>query len=329
MNILKHSIDWSSWSSQDDIDPVDNFREYSLNLTNNSGDDWTSPDILSQLVLKQKQIEKIFSLPMYFGSLKLKSLQEINKPQKEKSSSRLSVKNNESGYSKFINGNNSESNWNDKDNRLISNTLFHTFATPTASHDFKNFVSQFKLNKENLKQKKLTKQTSSHSFKRSKSRSGTAVVNKGNKKNCRDLKIPDKVEFNSDASFKLAKTPGSWINSKFKDVKLFSTKNVEPTIKSSLATKFKSWQTTKQRFVKHKGSFVKQKSSYFMQTERSYSALISNEAFKNTKATKFIRIDIPRKTITHTKNVCLEPMIVNEQANKNTRNEYYQNGRVY
>lgn len=66
-----------------------------------------------------------------------------------------------------------------------------------------------------------------------------------------------------------------------------------------------------------------------MQTDRSYSALISNEAFKNTKVNKSIRIAIPRKTITHIKNVCLEPMIVYEQASKNTQHEYYQNGRVY
>lgn len=146
---------------------------------------------------------------MYFGGPKLTSLQEINKPQKEKSSSRHRIKKNESGYAKFINGNKPECNLNDADNKFISNTLFNSIETPTACQEFKKFVSQFNLNKENLKQKKLTKQTSSHSIKRSKSKTGTSIVNKGNKKTFKNLKIPDKVEFNSDASFKLAKTPGS------------------------------------------------------------------------------------------------------------------------
>lgn len=80
---------------------------------------------------------------------------------------------------------------------------------PTANHGFKDFVSQFKMNKENLKQKKLTKQASNHSIIRPKSKSNAALSKKVYKKNNKNLKISEKSDFNSNASFKLAKTPGS------------------------------------------------------------------------------------------------------------------------
>lgn len=63
--------------------------------------------------------------------------------------------------------------------------------------------------------------------------------------------------------------------------------------------------------------------------DRSYSALISNESSKNAKLTKITKSAIPRKTISHVKNNCSESMIGNDQINKLTQQEYYQNGRVY
>jgi hypothetical protein len=141
-------------------------------------------------------------------------LQEINKPKKEKkekSSSRIRAKKSESNYSKFITVNQTELMPRYTDNKSITNDLFNSFAEPTANHGFKDSVSQFKMNKENLKQKKLTKQASNHSIIRPKSKT-KAALNKKVYKNYKNLKISeksDKSDFNSNASFKLAKTPGS------------------------------------------------------------------------------------------------------------------------
>ena len=63
--------------------------------------------------------------------------------------------------------------------------------------------------------------------------------------------------------------------------------------------------------------------------DRSYSALISNESSKNTKLAKITKPVIPRKTISHIKNNCSETMVGNDQTNKLTQQEYYQNGRVH
>jgi hypothetical protein len=65
------------------------------------------------------------------------------------------------------------------------------------------------MNKENLKQKKLTKQASSHSIIRPKSKTNATLSKKVYKKNNKNLKISDKSDLNSNASFKLAKAPGS------------------------------------------------------------------------------------------------------------------------
>ena len=120
----------------------------------------------------------------------------------------------------------------------------------------------------------------------------------------------------------------------------YSTKNNNGSVMSSLAIKFKACQTAKHRFGKHKGSFVQQKASYFKQMNKSGSTSLAKEhqyphvsrqkqtksslALKQKSGSRFI---VPRKTISHCKNIYSESILASDQ-NKMTHQEYYLNGKV-
>lgn len=173
------NTDCSSCSEPDDVDPIDDFRQYSSKITNNFIKDWTQPEILKKLIEKQTRIEKNYSLAMYFGGNKPQELHEIGK-EKEAKSSRQAM----------------------RKNKYVKSQMCNSFATPTAKN-FSEFSSQFKSSKTGLYNKKCTNQGSSSNILNS------AYGNKDQKKNYKNLKISPRVDYVDKASFRGIKTPGS------------------------------------------------------------------------------------------------------------------------
>ena len=67
---IDSNTDCSSCSSEE-IDYAQEFKDFSMKLTNNNTKGWMSTHILRILIEKQNQIKESFSLSSYFGGLEI------------------------------------------------------------------------------------------------------------------------------------------------------------------------------------------------------------------------------------------------------------------